>query len=76
VIAESFWILVRDPGHWLFEVVSGAVLDGLILGVFWRRVRAHIHRDIEADRKARQPSSEWLPIMVSRDGEHWTVVEQ
>jgi len=46
MVAESFWILFRDPGHWMFELFLMALFDGLIGAILWPLIKRHIHRDI------------------------------
>ena len=50
ILLESFRALVTDPNHWLFELLVGGIEElvlGVIIGaVFWPKVKAHFHRDI------------------------------
>lgn len=45
--AETFFELLRSPGHWLFELFLMAVFDGVVGFLIWPRVREHIHRDVK-----------------------------
>lgn len=48
---ETFWDLFRSLGHWYFELFLILLFDVIIgyLGfkVFWPRVKAHFHEDLE-----------------------------
>lgn len=46
MVCESFWVLFRDPGHWLFELFLIALFDGIIGAILWPRIKRHFHRDI------------------------------
>lgn len=43
---DEFLHLLTDLPHWGFEVVTDAVLGGLVYGLIWPRVRQHVHRDV------------------------------
>ena len=50
ILLETFGELLRDPAHWQFELLVGAiemlVVDVLLGAILWPVVRRHIHRDI------------------------------
>jgi hypothetical protein len=46
VIAETFWELLRDPAHWMFELFLMVVFDVIIGAILWPLIKRHIHRDI------------------------------
>lgn len=41
--------LTTDPAHLAFEVLTTAVIEGLILSLFWPLIKRHIHRDIATE---------------------------
>lgn len=50
MLLETFGQLFRDPAHWQFELLVGAVemvvFDLLIGALAWPFIKRHIHRDI------------------------------
>lgn len=36
---ETFWTLLQDPAHWYFELFLILLVDGLILGLIWPKLR-------------------------------------
>ncbi len=46
MVAESFWVLLKDPAHWEFELFLMVVFDGLIGAIAWPLIKRHIHRDV------------------------------
>lgn len=34
---ETFWTLLRDPAHWLFEIFLMVLFDGLVGLLIWKR---------------------------------------
>lgn len=47
MIGETYWTLMRDPAHWLFELTLEALTFGAGAAWAWVRVRRHIHRDVD-----------------------------
>jgi hypothetical protein len=47
---ETFWTLLGDPAHWLFELFLMLLFDGLILGIAWPFLRKHYRHHIARDR--------------------------
>lgn len=51
ILLESFSYLLRDPGHWGFELLVGGIemllFDLMIGAILWPRIKAHIHRDLD-----------------------------
>lgn len=48
MIAETYFQLLRDPAHWLFELTLVVLFDGLLGILVWPRIRDHFHRDVRA----------------------------
>lgn len=49
---ETFWTLLRDPAHWLFELFVTVIFDGLVLGVMWPFIKRHwVHHVIRDERE-------------------------
>lgn len=48
---ETFWTLVRDPNHWLFEMLLMGIFDGLIGALLWPRFQKWRHHHNSDDRK-------------------------
>lgn len=52
LILETFGALLRDPAHWQFELLVGAVemliIDVLVGIVAWPFIKRHIHRDVDS----------------------------
>jgi len=46
---ETFWTLLRDPAHWLFELFLMLLFDGLVAGILWPFVRVHWKHHIDRD---------------------------
>lgn len=42
MIAETYWELMKDPSHWLFELTLLALFDGLIGALAWPLVKRWI----------------------------------
>lgn len=51
MIAETFLQLLKDPGHWLFEVTTDLIIGGLFGAIVWPRIKAHFHHDDEVIEK-------------------------
>jgi hypothetical protein len=49
MMSETFWTLLRDPAHWLFELFLMVVFDGIVLGVCWPFLRKHWKHHIARD---------------------------
>lgn len=47
MIAETFWDLLKSPGHWYFELFLMFIFDVLIGLILWPRIKKHIHHDVE-----------------------------
>lgn len=46
--AETFWDLMKSPGHWYFEIFLNLLVDGLLIWFLWGKIiKPHIHRDVE-----------------------------
>lgn len=48
---ETFWTLLRNAGHWEFEIFVNLVIDGLICGVVWPWASKHARHHFERDKK-------------------------
>lgn len=48
MIAETYWELMRDPAHWLFEITLIVIFDLLIGALLWPFIKRWI---AEHDRK-------------------------
>lgn len=48
---ETFWILLRDPAHWLFELFLMALFDGVIGALLLPYVRKHWVHHIDRDKR-------------------------
>jgi hypothetical protein len=48
---ETFFTLLSDPAHWLFELTLMAVVDGLIGALIWPRLKRWTHHHREDDDK-------------------------
>jgi len=67
MLGETFWMLLRDPAHWEFELFLMLVFDVLIGAVLWGRfIKPHIHRD---DELLRQAILEHLHADLDRESE-------
>lgn len=42
--AETYWELLRDPAHWLFELTLMGLVDGLLIGVGLRLFKRWLKR--------------------------------
>ena len=49
--SETFWTLLHDPAHWLFEIFLMVLFDGFIAGLMWPLVRKHWRHHIERDKQ-------------------------
>jgi hypothetical protein len=38
---ETFFDLLRSPGHWLFEIFLMAIFDGIIGALAWPFLKSH-----------------------------------
>lgn len=47
IIAETFWELLREPGHWQFEIFTTIIQDVVILGLGWPLVKRLVARHDE-----------------------------
>jgi len=47
IASETFWELLKSPGHWLFEAFTDVVFGFILGGIVWPKIQAHIHRDIK-----------------------------
>jgi hypothetical protein len=47
---ETFWTLLGDPAHWMFELFLMLLFDGLIVGLCWPFVRKHWQHHVARDR--------------------------
>ena len=41
--------LVTDPAHLAYEVLTTALIEGLILGLLWPLIKRRIRREVEAE---------------------------
>jgi hypothetical protein len=49
---ETFWSLLRDPAHWEFEIFLMVLVDGIILGLLWPKIRKHVrHHECPPEEK-------------------------
>jgi len=39
---ETFFTLLRDPAHWLFEIFLMLLFDGLIGAILWPNFRRYV----------------------------------
>ena len=46
---ETFWTLLGDPAHWLFELFLMMLFDGLIFGLAWPFIRKHWRHHLNRD---------------------------
>jgi len=51
IYEETFFDLLKSPGHWLFELFLMAVFDGIIGALLWPFVRKHWAHHLDRDRK-------------------------
>jgi hypothetical protein len=78
---ETFWTLLGDPAHWLFELFLMLLFDGLIFGLAWPFIRKHWHHHLDHDvrdqlmdwarSKAEPPhraNEGWSPSIPLQDG--------
>lgn len=65
ILLETFWVLLRDPAHWEFELFLILLFDGVIGALVWPFVRRHIHRDVRA---AEQHDHELIRLLAERVG--------
>lgn len=59
---ETFFELLKSPGHWLFELFLMALFDGLVGALLWPFLRKHWreHKDAHHPKEA-APNSEICP---------------
>lgn len=36
---ETFWTLLKDPAHWMFELFLIALFDGLVGLILWPKIK-------------------------------------
>lgn len=48
-VIHSTLEIASDPGHWIFEVFSGAIFFGIgsVWHTFWQRGHDHDHHDVD-----------------------------
>ena len=46
MIAETYWQLLTDPAHWLFELTLEALTFAAGALWAWAKIKRHIHNDI------------------------------
>jgi hypothetical protein len=47
---ETFWDLVRSPGHWAFEFFLMVLFDVVLGAIIWPLVKKHWKHHLEHDR--------------------------
>ena len=48
---ESFWTLLRSPGHWAFEIFLMVLFDIVLGGLAWPFLKKHLLHHLERDKK-------------------------
>lgn len=48
---ETFWELLRSPGHWAFELFLMLIFDGVIGLILWPIVKRHWEHHIARDKR-------------------------
>lgn len=48
---ETFWTLLQDPAHWMFEIFLMILFDGLIGAIAWPFVHRHWKHHVDRDRR-------------------------
>lgn len=48
---ETFWTLLRSPGHWEFELFLMVVFDIFLTGVAWPFIRKHWQHHVARDQQ-------------------------
>jgi hypothetical protein len=48
---ETFWTLLQDKAHWMFEIFVNIVFDGILLGLCWPFIKKHLKHHFERDKK-------------------------
>jgi hypothetical protein len=48
---ETFWTLLHDPAHWLFEIFLMILFDGVIGCILWPFASSHWKHHVSRDRK-------------------------
>lgn len=48
---ETFWTLLGDPAHWLFELFLMILFDGIIGAILWPFIRKHWRHHLTRDEK-------------------------
>jgi hypothetical protein len=46
---ETFWTLLRDPAHWMFELFLMLLFDGVIGLLAWPFIKKHWHHHVARD---------------------------
>lgn len=47
---ETFWTLLKDPAHWMFELFLIALFDGLLGLIIWPRLKKFLHHYKQDDK--------------------------
>jgi len=47
---ETFWTLLKDPAHWMFEIFLIALFDGLLGLIIWPRLKKFMHHYKQDDK--------------------------
>ncbi len=63
---DTFWDLLRSPGHWAFEIFLIALFDGLLGLIIWPRIKKFMHHYRMDDRMIH----DWEKKMVSKEETH------
>lgn len=70
MIAETFVELVKDPNHWLFEIMLMVIFDGLLMAgavpLFRRWLKNH-----DEKKHAHEHCDDVHDVEPKRDGSHW-----
>jgi hypothetical protein len=48
---ETFWDLIKDPAHWMFEIVLIFIFDGLIGLIIWPQIKKRLVHHRSDDQK-------------------------
>jgi hypothetical protein len=51
---ETFWVLLKDPAHWQFEIFLMIIFDGLVGVLIWPKIKQWFTHHKEDDTKLHQ----------------------